>query len=152
MSRDLTGPKTRIISTFESSFSDPLFSRRVASGDVSVVRLQDNEVELKIGEVKLTDAGFYLCRTPSTDPITSGNYNAQVQLRGKKGRNLSEGNIFPITSVQASPHHAAATTVFHSRVFHSTGFLPHIAVLVHLAAFSVPHYNYLFISSCTHSV
>uniref|UniRef100_A0A3B5N159 Ig-like domain-containing protein n=1 Tax=Xiphophorus couchianus TaxID=32473 RepID=A0A3B5N159_9TELE len=123
MSRDITGPKTRIISTFEPGFSDPLFSRRVASGDVSVVRLQDNEVELKIGEVKLTDAGFYLCRTPSTDPITSGNYNAQVQLRGKKGRNLSEGNIFPINSVQASPHHAAATTVFHSRVFHSTDFV-----------------------------
>ncbi|PWA32291.1 hypothetical protein CCH79_00013144 [Gambusia affinis] len=81
MSREVTGPKIRIISTFESGFSDSLFSRRVASGDISVVRLQDNEAELKIGEVKLTDAGFYLCRTPSTDPTTSGNYNAQVQLR-----------------------------------------------------------------------
>ncbi|XP_054881005.1 prostaglandin F2 receptor negative regulator [Poeciliopsis prolifica] len=81
MSRDETGPKSRIISTFESDFSDPLFSRRVASGDISVVRLQDNEAELKIAEVKLTDAGFYLCRTPSTDPTTSGNYYAQVQLR-----------------------------------------------------------------------
>ncbi|XP_014866208.1 PREDICTED: prostaglandin F2 receptor negative regulator [Poecilia mexicana] len=81
MSRDGNEPRSRIISTFESSFSDPSFSRRVASGDISVVRLQDNEAELKIGEVKLTDSGFYLCRTPSTDPTTSGNYDAQVQLR-----------------------------------------------------------------------
>ncbi|XP_008424407.1 immunoglobulin superfamily member 8-like isoform X2 [Poecilia reticulata] len=65
----------------KSSIPDPLFSRRVASGDISVVHLQDNEEEQKIAKLKLTDAGFYICRTPSTDPIMSGNYDAQVQLR-----------------------------------------------------------------------
>ncbi|XP_008424399.1 uncharacterized protein LOC103474902 isoform X1 [Poecilia reticulata] len=95
----------------KSSIPDPLFSRRVASGDISVVHLQDNEEEQKIAKLKLTDAGFYICRTPSTDPIMSGNYDAQVQLRGKTGRNLSEGNI-PINFFQASSPHAAATTVF----------------------------------------
>ncbi|KAM4711367.1 prostaglandin F2 receptor negative regulator [Anableps anableps] len=80
MSRDAKGPKIKMISTFDSSFSAPLFSSRVASGEISVVRLQDNEVELKISEVKSEDAGFYLCHTPSTDPDFSGNYKAQVQL------------------------------------------------------------------------
>uniref|UniRef100_A0A3Q0S3Q6 Ig-like domain-containing protein n=1 Tax=Amphilophus citrinellus TaxID=61819 RepID=A0A3Q0S3Q6_AMPCI len=54
--------------------------KRVASGDISVVRLQDNEVELKIAEVKSQDAGFYECQTPSTDYVISGNYAAKVQL------------------------------------------------------------------------
>ncbi|KAK2856923.1 hypothetical protein Q5P01_005658 [Channa striata] len=74
------GAKTKIISTFDASYSHPSYSKRVASGDISVVRLSDNEVELKIAEVKPQDAGFYLCQTPSTDSVYSGNYEAQVQL------------------------------------------------------------------------
>lgn len=74
--------KIKIISTFEARYSDPSYSKRVASGDISVVRLADNEVELKIAEVKSQDAGFYWCQTPSTDSIMSGNYDAQVQLIG----------------------------------------------------------------------
>uniref|UniRef100_A0A3Q0S3A3 Ig-like domain-containing protein n=1 Tax=Amphilophus citrinellus TaxID=61819 RepID=A0A3Q0S3A3_AMPCI len=69
-----------IISTFDSRYTDPSLSKRVASGDISVVRLQDNEVELKIAQVKLQDAGFYECQTPSTDYVISGNYAAKVQL------------------------------------------------------------------------
>lgn len=80
MLKDAKGPKTKIISSFDSRYSDQSYSKRVASGDISVVRLQDNEVELKIAEVKLTDAGFYECQTPSTDYVISGNYMAQVQL------------------------------------------------------------------------
>lgn len=74
--------KIKIISTFDPGYSDPSFSKRVASGDISVVRLADNEVELKIAEVKSQDAGFYWCQTPSTDSIISGNYDDQVQLIG----------------------------------------------------------------------
>lgn len=74
--------KIKIISTFDSSYSDPSFSKRVASGDISVVRLDDNIVELKIAEVKSQDAGFYWCQTPSTDSTFSGNYDDQVQLIG----------------------------------------------------------------------
>ncbi|XP_047433161.1 prostaglandin F2 receptor negative regulator isoform X1 [Mugil cephalus] len=80
MSREVSAPKIKIISTFETSFSHPSFSKRVASADITVVRLRDNEVELRIAEVKAQDAGFFSCRTPSTDSDISGNYDAQVQL------------------------------------------------------------------------
>lgn len=83
MSRDASGSKIKIISTFDASYSHPSLSKRVASGDITVVRLQDNEVELKITEVKAQDAGLYWCQTPSTDLVISGNYEAQVQLIGK---------------------------------------------------------------------
>lgn len=83
MSRDANGQRIKIISTFDASYSHPSLSKRVASGDISVVRLQDNEVELKIAEVKALDAGFYWCQTPSTDSVINGNYEAQVQLTGK---------------------------------------------------------------------
>lgn len=85
MSRDASGSRIKIISTFDASYSHPSLSKRVASGDISVVRLQDNEVELKIAEVKALDAGLYWCQTPSTDSVISGNYEAQVQLIGKRG-------------------------------------------------------------------
>uniref|UniRef100_H3DAJ4 Ig-like domain-containing protein n=1 Tax=Tetraodon nigroviridis TaxID=99883 RepID=H3DAJ4_TETNG len=80
MSRDTSGPRIKIISTFDAAYSHPSFSKRVASGDISVVRLDDNEVELKIAEVKALDAGLYWCQTPSTDSVISGNYEARVQL------------------------------------------------------------------------
>ncbi|XP_045913713.1 prostaglandin F2 receptor negative regulator [Micropterus dolomieu] len=80
MSREATGAKKKMISTFDTGYPDPLFSKRVASGDIAVERLQDDEVELKIAEVKSTDAGFYWCQTPSTDSSFSGNYEAQVKL------------------------------------------------------------------------
>ncbi|XP_044043638.1 prostaglandin F2 receptor negative regulator [Siniperca chuatsi] len=80
MSREPKGLRIKIISTFDASYSHASLSKRVASGDISVVRLEDNEVELKIAEVKSQDAGFYWCQTPSTDSVISGNYEAQVQL------------------------------------------------------------------------
>lgn len=83
MSKDSGKPDIKIISTFDASYSHPSLSKRVASGDISVVRLHDNEVELKIAEVKALDAGFYWCQTPSTDSVIGGNYEAQVQLTGK---------------------------------------------------------------------
>lgn len=82
MSREANGQRMKIISTFDASYSHSSLSKRVASGDISVLRLQDNVVELKIGEAKSQDAGFYWCQTPSTDSVISGNYEAQVQLIG----------------------------------------------------------------------
>ncbi|XP_029369459.1 prostaglandin F2 receptor negative regulator [Echeneis naucrates] len=79
-SRDTNSGRKKIISTFDASYSHPSISKRVASGDISVERLKDNEVELKIAEVKSLDAGLYWCQTPSTDSVISGNYEAQVQL------------------------------------------------------------------------
>lgn len=77
------GQKIKIISTFDTTYSHPSLSKRVASGDISLVRhtdKKDNEVELKISEVKQADAGFYICQTPSTDSEIEGNYEAEVQL------------------------------------------------------------------------
>ncbi|XP_068447100.1 prostaglandin F2 receptor negative regulator [Clinocottus analis] len=80
MSREPTSGRIKIISTFDAGYSHPSLSKRVASGDIDVARIQDNEVELKIAEVKALDAGFYWCQTPSTDSVISGNYEARVQL------------------------------------------------------------------------
>ncbi|XP_061917593.1 prostaglandin F2 receptor negative regulator isoform X2 [Entelurus aequoreus] len=80
MSREANVQSIKIISTFDSVFSDQSLTKRVASGDISVMRLQDNVVELKIAEAKSQDAGLYQCLTPSTDSVQSGNYDAHVQL------------------------------------------------------------------------
>ncbi|XP_028998461.1 prostaglandin F2 receptor negative regulator [Betta splendens] len=72
--------KIKIISTFDARYSDSSYTKRVASGDISVVRLGDNVVELKIAELKAQDAGFYWCLTPSTDYVIKGNYDDKVQL------------------------------------------------------------------------
>lgn len=87
-SREAGGARTKIISTFDASYSHSSVSKRVASGDISVVRLKDNEVELKIAEVKSQDAGLYWCQTPSTDSVISGNYEAQVQLIGERSAEI----------------------------------------------------------------
>ena len=82
MTRVTIGTRIKIISTFDAGYSDTSLSKRVASGDISVERLLDYQVELKIAEVKTTDAGFYWCQTPSTDSVISGTYEARVQLTG----------------------------------------------------------------------
>uniref|UniRef100_A0A8K9XXK0 Prostaglandin F2 receptor inhibitor b n=1 Tax=Oncorhynchus mykiss TaxID=8022 RepID=A0A8K9XXK0_ONCMY len=70
-----------VISTFEPKYSDVSLSDRVASGDLSVVRLGDSVVELRIREVRSSDSATYLCSTPSTDSVFSGNYDAGVALK-----------------------------------------------------------------------
>ncbi|XP_056286764.1 prostaglandin F2 receptor negative regulator isoform X2 [Pseudoliparis swirei] len=80
MTRAADDKQLKIISTFDASYSHKSLSKRVASGDIDVARIEDNEVELKIAEVRPLDAGFYLCQTPSTDSVISGNYEARVQL------------------------------------------------------------------------
>lgn len=80
MTRTQTGPQIKIISTFDTSYSHPSLSRRVASGEISNNRLKDNEVELRISDVRSTDSGFYTCQTPSTDSEIKGNYEAKVEL------------------------------------------------------------------------
>jgi len=84
MTRAADDKQLKIISTFDASYSHKSLSKRVASGDIDVARIEDNEVELKIAEVRPLDAGFYLCQTPSTDSVISGNYEARVQLTGMR--------------------------------------------------------------------
>lgn len=75
-----------VISTFDSSFSDKSLKDRVTNGDISVQRLGDSSVELRIKEASTTDSATYVCSTPSTDSVISGNYNAHVHLRGRYSR------------------------------------------------------------------
>ncbi|XP_024121241.1 prostaglandin F2 receptor negative regulator isoform X2 [Oryzias melastigma] len=72
--------QVNIISTFETDFTESSLRSRVASGDIALQRLQDNAVELRIKAVKPQDSGTYQCRTPSTDMVATGNYEAQVKL------------------------------------------------------------------------
>ncbi|XP_072295720.1 prostaglandin F2 receptor negative regulator isoform X1 [Eucyclogobius newberryi] len=80
MTRAQNKAEIKIISTFDTGYSHPSLTRRVASGEISMNRLKDNEVELKISDVKQTDSGFYNCQTPSTDSEHKGNYEAKVEL------------------------------------------------------------------------
>uniref|UniRef100_A0A8C6V2F5 Ig-like domain-containing protein n=1 Tax=Neogobius melanostomus TaxID=47308 RepID=A0A8C6V2F5_9GOBI len=85
MTRVQNGPEIKIISTFDPGYSHSSLTKRVASGEISMNRLKDNEVELRISDVKSADSGFYICQTPSTDSEIKGNYEAKVQLIGKSG-------------------------------------------------------------------
>lgn len=78
------GSKTiQIVSTFDPSFPDQSLKERVYTGDISVERIGESTVELRIKQVKVTDSGTFTCSTPSTDSVISGNYEADVLLRGK---------------------------------------------------------------------
>lgn len=73
----------QVVSTFDSTFSDQSLKDRVLTNDISVERIGENTVELRIKEARVTDSGTYTCSTPSTDSVISGNYKASVLLRGK---------------------------------------------------------------------
>ncbi|XP_052449012.1 prostaglandin F2 receptor negative regulator [Carassius gibelio] len=70
-----------VISTFDDRFTDHSLLDRIWSNDISVSRLADNAVELRIQEARVSDSAIYRCSTPSTDSVISGNYEADVQLQ-----------------------------------------------------------------------
>ncbi|KAJ3583295.1 hypothetical protein NHX12_029499 [Muraenolepis orangiensis] len=104
------GSPVDIISTFDNRYTDPSLSPRVAAGDISVARLEDNVLELRVGEAQPGDSGIYSCNTPSTDSVIMGNYKAAVQLKGEEEEAEEEAAV------------AAATT--------TKGFFPVLVVLV----------------------
>uniref|UniRef100_A0A8C2CJ77 Si:ch211-132g1.7 n=1 Tax=Cyprinus carpio TaxID=7962 RepID=A0A8C2CJ77_CYPCA len=71
----------KVISTLDTVFTDRSLQDRIQSGDISVSRLADNAVELRIQEARVSDSATYHCSTPSTDSFISGNYKADVQLQ-----------------------------------------------------------------------
>lgn len=77
------GKEYQVVSTFDNDYPDPIFRDRVSSGDISIKKLGDSSVELKIKKVRATDSAIYQCKTPSTDTVISGNYHADVVLKGK---------------------------------------------------------------------
>ncbi|KAA0722695.1 Prostaglandin F2 receptor negative regulator [Triplophysa tibetana] len=72
-----------VVSTFDDKFSDRSIKERVSSGDISMSRLGDNVVELRIKEARIADSATYRCSTTSTDSVYSGNYDADVQLKDR---------------------------------------------------------------------
>ncbi|XP_062390759.1 prostaglandin F2 receptor negative regulator-like [Sardina pilchardus] len=75
------GKELQVISTFDSTYPDALLRDRVSSTDISVKKLSDSSVELKIKKVRATDSATYRCSTPSTDTTVKGNYFADVSLK-----------------------------------------------------------------------
>uniref|UniRef100_A0A8C1Y6N9 Si:ch211-132g1.7 n=1 Tax=Cyprinus carpio TaxID=7962 RepID=A0A8C1Y6N9_CYPCA len=71
----------KVISTFDDRFTDRSLQDRIQSDDISVSRLADNAVELRIQEARVSDSAIYRCSTPSTDSVISGNYEADVLLQ-----------------------------------------------------------------------
>ncbi len=71
-----------LVSTFDSDFVDISMRDRVNSGDISYNKLGDAAIELKFKKVRATDSGVYRCSTTSTDSVISGNYHADVELKG----------------------------------------------------------------------
>ncbi|XP_072556336.1 prostaglandin F2 receptor negative regulator isoform X2 [Paramormyrops kingsleyae] len=74
------GKSFQLISFMESSYTDARFAKRVADGDISLLRLADSAAELRIRVLRVSDSGIYTCSTPSTDMSVSGNYQASVPL------------------------------------------------------------------------
>ncbi|TRY95511.1 hypothetical protein DNTS_012485 [Danionella cerebrum] len=72
--------KLNVISTFDPAFSHKSLKERIRSGDVSISRLADNIVELRIREAQINDGATYQCITPSTDSVMRGIYEASVLL------------------------------------------------------------------------
>ncbi|KPP76139.1 prostaglandin F2 receptor negative regulator-like [Scleropages formosus] len=75
------GNSLGLVSTFDSSFPHSSFKDRVNSGALTIVRLGDSEVELRLKGVTAADNGIYQCSTPSTDSSVVGNYDAEVELK-----------------------------------------------------------------------
>ncbi|XP_017312318.2 prostaglandin F2 receptor negative regulator isoform X2 [Ictalurus punctatus] len=71
----------QVVSTFDSSFPDQSLKARVSTDDISVKRIDESTVELRIKEARVTDSGTFTCSTLSTDSVISGNYEADVLLR-----------------------------------------------------------------------
>ncbi|KAF3857161.1 hypothetical protein F7725_009020 [Dissostichus mawsoni] len=91
MTRDTSGTRIKIISTFDAGYSHTSLSKRVASGDISVVRLLDNQVELKIAEVKTTDAGSDL--TLSCNVTRTLTHPTYLSVTWSYARRYADGGI-----------------------------------------------------------
>lgn len=77
------GQTLQLISTFDEQFPNAVYADRVRSGAIKLVRLEDNVVELRIANASVADDAIYRCATPSTDSSISGNYLADVELKGE---------------------------------------------------------------------
>lgn len=71
-----------MVSTREPTFPYAIFAPRVQAGNVSILRVRGDAVELRVRAVQMEDAGVYECYTPTTDSRYQGTYSAKVEVRG----------------------------------------------------------------------
>ncbi|TNN70261.1 Prostaglandin F2 receptor negative regulator [Liparis tanakae] len=95
VSRAASGGRLKIISTFDAGYSHKSLSKRVASGDIDVARIEDNEVELKIAEVKPLDAGFYWVSPLAPPPVVPE--GSEVTLSCNVTRELTHPTYLSVT-------------------------------------------------------
>ncbi|XP_043927456.1 prostaglandin F2 receptor negative regulator-like [Protopterus annectens] len=69
-----------IISTLEPRYPDSKYKNRVVAGDIMIKRINDSAANLHIKNLQLSDAGTYICKTPSTDSAVKGNYDDSVGM------------------------------------------------------------------------
>ncbi|KAM3824764.1 immunoglobulin superfamily member 8 [Vipera latastei] len=70
-----------MVSTRDPSFPYAVFGARVQAGNVSIVRVRGDAVELRVRTVRMEDTGVYECYTPTTDSKYQGTYSAKVEVR-----------------------------------------------------------------------
>ncbi|XP_026576009.1 immunoglobulin superfamily member 8 [Pseudonaja textilis] len=70
-----------MVSTRDPNFPYAVFGARVQAGNVSILRLRGNAVELRVRAVRMEDTGIYECYTPTTDSKYQGTYSAKVEVR-----------------------------------------------------------------------
>ncbi|KAG8147058.1 hypothetical protein E2320_014107 [Naja naja] len=70
-----------MVSTRDPNFPYAIFGARVQAGNVSILRLRGNVVELRVRAVRMEDTGVYECYTPTTDSKYQGTYSAKVEVR-----------------------------------------------------------------------
>ncbi|XP_063173042.1 immunoglobulin superfamily member 8 [Candoia aspera] len=70
-----------LVSTQEPTFPYAIFGPRVQAGNISILRVRGDAVELRVRAVRMEDAGVYECYTPTTDSRYQGTYSAKVEVR-----------------------------------------------------------------------
>ncbi|XP_032089759.1 immunoglobulin superfamily member 8 [Thamnophis elegans] len=70
-----------MVSTRDPNFPYAVFGARVQAGNVSILRLRGDAVELRVRAVRMEDTGVYECYTPTTDSKYQGSYSAKVEVR-----------------------------------------------------------------------
>lgn len=71
-----------MVSTRDPNFPYAVFGTRVQAGNVSILRIRGDAVELRVRAIRMEDTGVYECYTPTTDSKYQGTYSAKVEVRG----------------------------------------------------------------------
>ncbi|XP_039174476.1 immunoglobulin superfamily member 8 isoform X1 [Crotalus tigris] len=70
-----------MVSTRDPNFPYAVFGARVQAGNISILRVRGDAVELRVRTIRMEDTGVYECYTPTTDSKYQGTYSAKVEVR-----------------------------------------------------------------------